>query len=317
MRPFCVSEDKKLAAKSSSVVYAYAVQVDKDTAATGTFTALNKRDGGGFSSSGEDSDTDSSSGRHKQAAVLGSVTHSASFDFDFGASIHDDFLRSAYAGAWVDQSDGEDELTIGTTPVYFTFVIYAPYLTSTKQYTQFVGCQVTSAGFTFPKDSGGVVGLSIDLAAVNRTFPTSAPWTTLNDAPVATKLKTCDVLSVKVDDVEIPSVIDSLDYTITSENESVFDIRQCDAVEVLLDDAETGGTLVMLHDDDSDDYHRDAASGTEFKLEIGIDAGDVEYRIVSTRTANRATGPDYTNDNVSVSVPFGSIVAPSIYRTNS
>lgn len=304
-----------MAAKSSSVVIAYKAQVDKDTAATGVFQALSKRDGGGFSSSGDEADTGTSSGRHKEAAGLGTITHSGSLEFDFGADIHDEFLQSAFAGTWTDVT-GEDELVIGTTPLYFTFVVYAPYLTATQQYTQYVGCQVSSAEFLFPKDGAGIVGLSIDLGVANRTFPTSAPWTTLTAAVSPAKLKTCDVLSVKADDVEIPSVIDSINYTITSESESVFDVRQCDAVEVLLDDATTGGTLVMLHDNDSDQYHRDAASATEFKLEIGIDTGTTDYRIVSTRTANRATGPDYTNDNVSVSVPFGSIVSPSIFRTN-
>lgn len=304
-----------MAAKSSSVVYAYKAQVDKDTQATGVFQAITKRSGG-FSSSGEDADTGSASNRHKEAAALGKITHSGSFEFDFGADIHDEFLQSAFAGTWVDTTAGEDELTIGSTSLYFTFVVYTPYL-STNQYTVYTGCQATSAGFTFPKDGAGVVGLSVDMGVANRTYSVSAPWTSLTAASPAAKLKTCDVLSVLVDDVEIPSVIDSLDFQIQSDNESVFDIRQCDAVEVLLDDATTGGTLVMLHDDDSDNYHRDAASGTEFKLEMIIDSGTTDYRIVSTRTVNRATGPDYTNDNVSVSVPFGSIVSPSIYRTNA
>lgn len=303
-----------MAAKSTSVVYGFKVQADKDTQATGVFQALSLRSGG-FSSSGEEADTGASSGRHKESAVLGKITHAASFEFDFGPTIYDAFLQSGMAGSWVDTTAGEDGLTVGSTPVYFTFVIYAPYLTSTKQYTVYTGCQVTGFNFTFPKDGAGVVGLSIEVGAANRTFPTSAPWSSLTAAS-PTKLKTCDVLSVKVDTVEIPSVIDSLNYQVTSANESVFDIRQCDPVEVLLDDATTGGTLVMLHDDDSDDYHRDAAAGTEFELEIAINTATVDYRIVSTRTANRATGPDYTNDNVSVSVPFGSIIAPTIYRTN-
>lgn len=305
-----------MAAKSSSVIYAWAKQVDKDTAASGAFNTLLKRDGGGFTSSGEEADTGVSSGRHQEAAALGTISHTGSFEFDFYPDVYDDFIQSVMAGTWTDTTEGEDEITIGTTPVYFTFVVYAPYLTATQRYTMYTGVQVDAAEFTFPKDGGGIIGLSINLAVANRTFPTSAPWSSLNDAPTATKVKTCDALSVKVDDVEVPSVIDSINFQITSESESVYDVRQCDPVETLLDNATTGGTLVQLHDDDSDQYHRDAASGTEFKLEIGIDTGTTDYRIVSTRTANRTTGPDYTADNVSVSTPFGSIVAPSIFRTN-
>lgn len=248
--------------------------------------------------------------------MLGTVTHSASFEFDFAADIYDEFIRSAFAGTWTDIT-GEDELVIGSTPLYFTFVIETSYLTDVAdQYTVYTGCQVSAVNFTFPKDGDGLVGLSIDLGVANRTYPATAPWSSLTAAPAAQKMKTCNVLEVLVDDVAVLSVIDSLDYNVTSPSESVFDIRTCDAVEVLLDDAETGGTLVMLHDDDSHHWAQDAEAATEFKLEIQMTNGVTDYRIVSTRTANRSTGPDFTADNVSVTIPFGSLVSPSIFRTN-
>lgn len=306
-----------MAVKSTSIVYAYKKQTAKGTQATGTFQAIAKRAGGGFNSSGEDADTGTSSGGHKEAATLGTITHAGTLEFDFAASLYDDFLASAYAGSWVDNSAGEDELTVGTSPVYFTWVVYSPHLESSKQYTVYTDCQVSGASFSFPKDGSGIVGLSTDWGVVNRTTPATAPWTALTPAVSATKLKTCNVLSVEIDDVEVPSVIDSIDYSISSENEEVKDVRQCDPVETIRGDASTSGTMVLLHDDDSDQLWRDAAAATQFKLQIGIDTDTVDYRILLPTAANRATGPDYTNDNVTVSVPFGSIASPSIFRTNT
>lgn len=303
-----------MAAKSSSVIVTYAEQVDKDTVAVGAFTPLSKRSGG-FSSSGEEADTGSSVNRHKAAATLGSVTHTGSFEMDFGADVHDAFIASVLASDWAPDVGSEDSVSIGSTPKYFTFVIDNPHLATAKRYTRYTGVQVVQAGFTFPREGAGVIGLSITLGVAGRDFPATDPRASVNAAPVVNQLKTCNALTVLADAVEIPSVIDSLNFNIASENESVFDIRQCDPVEVLLGDASTDGTLVMLHDDDSDQYHRDAASNTEFDLEIRIDTATTDYRIHSTRTANRATGPDYTNDNITVSVPFGSVISPTIYRT--
>lgn len=305
-----------MAAKSSSVVVAYGVQVDKDTPNVGTLTTLAKRSGG-FSTSGEESETGTATNRLQDAATLGKLTHTASFEMDFGQDIHDDFLRSAFAAASWNVGAGEDDVSIGTSPLYLTFVVWSPHLT-VDAYTQYTGCQVTSAEFTFPKDGAGIIGLSIDLGVANRVFSNTAPWSQLDPAPAYTKLKTCDVLEVLVDDVIVPSIIDSIDFSIQSDSESVYDIRQCDPAEVLLDNATAGGTIVMLHDDDSDALFRNAESGTEFKLEIQIDATTgTDYRIELTRCVNRATGPDFTADNVSVSIPYGAVGdSPKIFRTN-
>lgn len=312
-----------MAAKSSSVVVAYALQtVDKDTAATGTYTTLAKRSGG-FTTTSENADTGTAANRLKDAPTQGQLSHSASFEMDFGSDIHDLFLRSAFASDWVTDYDsggigsvGEDGLIIGSAPVYMTFVVYAPYLAATTEYTVYTGCQVTSAEFTFPKDGAGVVGLTINLGVANKTTPATAPWSQLDPAPAAVKLKTCEVLEVLLDDVAVPSIIDSLDFSITSENESVYDIRQCDAAEVLLDNAEAGGTMVLLHDDDSETLQR--AAGTNMKVEIQIDAPstDTDYRIVLPTSVNNSPGPDFTADNVSVTIPYGATTdSPVIFRT--
>lgn len=307
-----------MAASSAQVVVAYGVQVDEDTAFAGAFTALNRRSGGFTTTATEIEEGSLSSKRLADAASIGRKTTSAQFEFSFRELVFDDFLASVMASEWVE--DGIDPsintLTLNKNPVYLTFAVQTDYLaTSTRHYTLYTGCLITSMSFSMPQE--GFIGVTIQVSAANKTYPATAPWSSLVDPLAKSALRTCTALtSVKIDDTEVDSVISQIDLSIENASEEIYDVRQCDPKEIILGSATIGGTIAAYHDDESDQWHRDADDNTLYSIEMNVRGETADYTFTIPSATNRSTGPDASGDNVTVSMPFGAVTtAPYITRT--
>lgn len=305
-----------MAAKSAQVVVAYGVQVNKDTPFAGAFKALNRRSGGFTTTATEIEEGSLSSKRLADAPSIGRRTTAAQFEFTFREEVFDDFLRSAFASAWVAGAAGVTTLELATTPVYLTFAVQTSYLnTSTRHFTLYTGCVVTSLSFAMPQE--GFIALTIQISAANKTYPATAPWTSLVDPAAKSPLKTCTALtSLRIDAVEIGSVVSQVDLSVQNVTEEIFDVRQCDPKEIILGSATIGGTISAYHDDESDQWSKDADAETLYAVDFTISGETIDYLFSIPSATNRSTGPDASGENVTVSLPFGAVTtAPVITRT--
>jgi len=305
-----------MAARSSSIVNAFAVQPDADTAATGPFTALLKRSGGFSSTTAEIDEGTETDTLLASATLPGSKTHTAQFTCTFRELIYDDFLRSAYAADWV--GDGTNDLmTMGKTPVYLTFAVETSYLNDpNRHYTLYTGCQVSNLAFAFPQD--GVITMTMDIGAANKSNPTTAPWGSLVQPANKNPLRTCTALtSVRIDGNEVQSVIENNTYTIARANEEIFDSRQCDPAEIILGTAAVSGNINAYHDDECDQWHRDADNDVKYAIDHTITGETKTYRFNTPIANNKSPGFDPTGANVTVDLPFGAeTTPPTINRDN-
>ena len=297
--------------QSTDIVYAYAVQVDADTAATGTFTSLKRRSGTFTSAVADIDDGEQSSGRLADAPGAGRKSHTASFEFSFRELVYDDIIRSAFASDFV-TSGSNDILSLAKAPVYFTFIVYNPYLEAARQYTQYVGCTVTSLGFTFPQD--GYIGLTVDIGAANKTYPATQPWATLVDAAAKTKIRFCAAdasikLATKTADAlaEVGSIVNQISFNLSNASEELSDVRQCDPSQILLGAATVSGDINAYHDDESDQWHRDADDVEETKIQWQWECETTTYRIDIPRATNKSPGQDPSGTTVAVNLPWGAV----------
>lgn len=305
-----------MAASTDDVVVAYAVQVDKDTAASGAYTALKKQSGGFTADVAEVGGGSTSGQRLADAPRRGRKTISGTFEFEFGETIFDDLLASALAGTWTSTGGGEDKLEIGTSNTYLSIAVFRPYLESTRQYRLYTGCQVSSVSFSFPQD--GIIGMSMGLSAANESKPATAPWASLVQPAATEGLRTCDALtSLKIQDTEVGSIVPSVSLELQNDTRELFDVRQCDPAEIILGSATLQGTIEAYHDDESDQWEVDADTGTLYSVEIDVQGSTKLYRFVVPSATNRAPGADDSGDDVTVTLPFGAVNGaelPAIYR---
>lgn len=306
--------------QSSNIVYAYALQVDATTAATGVYTALKRRSGSFTSSIADIDDGEISSTRLADAAGAGRQTHAGSFEFNFRELVLDDFIRSAFASDWV-ASGADDIISLAKAPVYLTVVVETSYLDqATRHYTQYVGCTVSSLGLTFPQD--GYIGMTVELSAASKLYPATAPWASLVDSDNKQKMRTCTALdsillaTTDADPLaEVNSIVSDLDVTITNATEELFDVRQCDPKEISLGSATINGNLSAYHDDESDQWYRDADESEETKLAWTWRGETTSYTMSIPQASNKSAGYDPSGTTVAVTLPFGAQTSlPSITR---
>lgn len=305
-----------MAASSAQVVVAYGVQANEATPFAGAFTSLNRRSGGFTTTATEIEEGSLSSKRLADAASIGRKTTAAQFEFSFREEVLDDFLQSVFASTWVNTGTGVDVLTLDKNPLYLTFAVQTDYLDqATRHYTLYTGCLISSMSFALPQE--GFITATVQVSAANKSYPATAPWSTLNEPAAKSALRTCTALtSVKIDDTEVDSVISQIDLSIQNASEEIYDVRQCDPKEIILGAATITGTIAAYHDDESDQWHRDADDNALYEVEFNIAGETTDYTFNIPSATNRSTGPDASGDNVTVSLPFGAVTtAPSITRT--
>ncbi len=306
--------------QSSNVVYAYALQVDATTPATGVFTALRRRTASLTSTIADIDDGEISSNRLADAPGAGRQTHAASFEFNFRELVLDDLLRSAFASDWVVAGVNET-LSLGKAPVYLTIVTETSYLgDATRHYTQYTGCTVSSLNMTFPQD--GYIGMSVDVSAATKTYPTAAPWSSLVDADNKQKLRTCTALTeVQLATTtagalaEVASIVTDVDFTLTNATEDLFDVRQCDPKEIVLGTATIAGNINAYHDDESDQWYKDADDTEEMKTRWIWKGETTTYQFDVPQGTNKSPGFDTSSTTVAVNLPWGAVTqSPTITK---
>lgn len=305
--------------QSTDIVYAYAIQPDATTAATGAFTALKRRSGSFTSSVADIDDGEQGSERLADAAGAGRKTHTASFEFSFRELVLDDMLQSAFASNFV-TAGPNSVLSLGKAPVYMTFVVFTPHLEPARQYTQYVGCTVTSLGLTFPQDN--FIGMTVEIGGTNKTYLATAPWTSLSQAADKIKIRTCSSLesmmvatTAAAPLAEVGSIVNTLDFNLANASEELFDVRQCDPKEINLGAATVTGNVNAYLDDESDQWHRDADESEQAKLQWEWKGETTTYRIDIPQATNKSPGADPSGTTVAVDLPWGAVsTSPTITK---
>ena len=301
---------------SSDVILAIAKQTSEGVIATGPYDPLSiATDSITFDQRTVESQRRAGGSRIAGAAIPIGSTASGEITTEFSETVFDWALEGAFANVFDTTGATEDVLTVGNTPTYFTLSRQYPYNTAGLDTHVMQDSIISSLGLTFNAEE--IIGLTVGFAAGGITTPALPPWSLLNPAATEDILVTCKTLdSVKIGGVESNSIISGITFDLTNETRALYDVRQCSPRLQSLGDATIGGEISAYHDDESEQWFRDALVGGTNSIEWNIVGSTKTYRIEFPEATNAAQGPDTSSEDVTVSWPFSAVnSSPVIYRS--
>jgi len=309
---------------SALAVIAVAIQTAQGTIATGNYQALAINSDGLTGSTNTVQSGRKSTSRLAGAALPAGFEAAGEIQCEFSEEMFDDLMPAYFASQWDTTGATEDFITLGTEPVYFTVVKYFPYVESadgtdlTRQYHVYQDCILS--GMSWNMEARSIIGFNLSVAASEITFPTTAPWgAPANLLPPVDKnsLVTCSsVEDVLIGGVSSTSIIPSFSIDMTNNVRAAYDVRSCSPAEQTLDTASISGNINMLHDFDNELLFRNALNNQTEELEMQWKGETKTYRLVVPTATNTTSGPDTSNDDVSLDLPWAAInTSPTLYRS--